>query len=122
MTPKQLAKKHGIKDLDGLRRLINRADEAVERWEEAQPMGDDSLDELTCHIGRIRELMEDKQNWDALTDRGHYDRFLLVDLMGPLDELEFSAAMAHEPRKRGADHVQGQARNRAAPLHCQQVA
>ena len=101
MTLEELAKKYDISDVQDLHRLINRADEAVERWEEAQPIGDDSLDELTCHIGRIRELLEDKQNWDALTDRGHYDKFLLVDLMGPLDELEFSAAMAHEPRKRG---------------------
>ena len=43
MTPKQLAKKHGIKDLGGLRRLINRADEVVENWEEVQPIGDVSV-------------------------------------------------------------------------------
>ena len=101
MTLEELAKKYDISDVHDLHRLINRADEAVERWEEAQPIGDDSLDELTCHIGRIRELLEDKQNWAALTNRGHYDGFSRADLMGALDELELSAAMAHEPRKRG---------------------
>lgn len=59
------------------------------------------MDELTHHIGRIRELLEDKQNWAALTTRGSYDKFLLADLMGPLDELDLSAEMAHKRRKRG---------------------
>jgi hypothetical protein len=75
-------------------------EEVIELWEEA-PKGDDTLDELMEHIERVFELVEDKHNWAALNNRGHFDKWYWKELKEPLERLHDHAYVGHAPKKRG---------------------